>query len=178
MDKKDRDFLYRLETYTRDLATYKYQNKDYQLEDNYSYKYIQETLNSCSEFLRWILKDHLKVIWKIATLEAELNTYYYGEFLKRKAAKDKIDYLKKECLIIRDISERSIKEEPKESLDMDAIEKGYEHLKETLKKQEEWLKRNPSKLSEFKEEIDNTRERIKDLEEFLRRVYEEKERRN
>jgi len=167
MDKKDREFLYKLESYTKDLATNKYQNKSYNLEKNYNYNYIEDVLKNCSGVLRWLLREHLKVIWKIATLEAELSTLYYGEFLKKNKLKEKIEYLKKECLVIRDISERSIKVDQEEPINIEAVQKGYEHLKASLKSQEKWIKRNPSKASKFKKEIESTRKRIKELEDIV-----------
>lgn len=164
MEKKDRDFLYKLESYTRDLAVNKYQNKRYEIEKSYSYNHIEEILNNCTGLMKWILKEHLKVIWKIATLEAELSTLYYGEFLRKKELKEKIEYLKKECLVIKDISERSSKEEPEDIINIEAVQKGYEYLKDILKQQEEWIERNPSKAAEFKEKLEITKTSIKELE--------------
>ena len=42
--------------------------------------------------------------------------------------------------------------------------KGYQFLKETLKKQEDWVEKKPENSEKFKKEIENTRNRVLEIE--------------
>ncbi len=168
MEKKDREFLYKLESYTRDLAIIKLQQPSKDFTIDYKYNFIESTLEECSKPLRWLLRDHLKVVWKIETLKYRLNNLYYGDQANAKDLKNQIRMLE-EQLVIKDIRESSKKpiDDLEEVIDIEAVKKGYEYLKSTLVKQEEWIKRNPSR-KEFLEEIELTKDRIKNIEEYLK----------